>query len=184
MEPQPGTLAETDSADRARGAGLAEDALDHIEGRFLLAEAARRANIPYLHGTATGWRMQVLTIPAGSTRDISVIYGHRRTRTPEEVASGIPGPTAIADIEDFEAVHIPAGRTPACVENAFLPGRRTGQMPPGGLMEPVRAPFSPGDTTVSPAGPDHETSDPSRGTVFRRRHQYDRPWRNQCNSSG
>lgn len=97
------------------GMDLVLDALDNLEGRFLLAGAARRARIPFVHAAATGWWGQVSTFLPDSPYDLAQIYGTRKSRDPAEDQEGVLGPTAavIGSLEALEAIRILAGKKPS-----------------------------------------------------------------------
>jgi molybdopterin-synthase adenylyltransferase len=115
VEAFPEILEESNADSLVRGVDLILDALDNLPGRFLLAEIARRLEIPFLHAAATGWWGQVSTFMPGSPQDLSAIYGTRKSRDPTEVAMGVlgPAPSVIASLQAFEAIRLLAGRNPA-----------------------------------------------------------------------
>ncbi len=108
-------LDETNAENLVRGSDLVLDALDNLQGRFLLAEAAHRLGIPFLHGAATGWWGQVSTFMPDSALDLKAIYGDRKTRDPAEIAMGVlgPAPSVIASLQAFEAIRLLCRRGPA-----------------------------------------------------------------------
>ena len=110
-------------------ADLALDALDNLSGRFILAEAARRLNIPFIHAAATGWWGQIATFLPDSPFSLKNVYGERRARDPEEEAMGVIGPTPsiIAGMEAFEAIRILSGRGPAFAEQLLYFDGESGQ---------------------------------------------------------
>ena len=111
------------------GADLALDALDNLAGRFILAEAARRLNIPFIHAAATGWWGQIATFLPDSPFSLKNVYGDRRTRDPAEEALGVigPAPAIIAGMEVFEAMRILIGRKPAFSEGLLYFDGESGQ---------------------------------------------------------
>ena len=108
-------LDETNAEDLVEGTDLVLDALDNLEGRFLLAEVAHRLGIPYLHGAATGWWGQVSTFMPDSTLDLKAIYGAKKTRDAVEIAMGVlgPAPSVIASLQAFEAIRLLSCKNPA-----------------------------------------------------------------------
>jgi molybdopterin-synthase adenylyltransferase len=98
-----------------RGMDLAMDALDNLQGRFLLADQARKLGLPYLHGAATGWWGQVATFLPDSAQDLTAIYGKARSRDAVEIAVGVlgPAPSLIASLQVFEAIRLLTGRKAA-----------------------------------------------------------------------
>ncbi|MEN6439292.1 MAG: HesA/MoeB/ThiF family protein [Syntrophobacter sp.] len=100
-----------------RGVDLALDAMDNIEGRFVIAEAARRLGIPFIHAAVAGWWGQVSTFLPGSDVGLSSIYGERRLKDPAEDAVGVLGPAAavVGSLQAFESLRILAGRQPSYV---------------------------------------------------------------------
>ena len=49
-----------------QGADLVIDALDNVEARFIMEDAAQRAGIPVIHGAIEGWSAQCMIVPPGS----------------------------------------------------------------------------------------------------------------------
>ena len=109
------TMDAANAEDLIRGMDLVMDALDNLEGRFLLADGARRLGLPFLHGAATGWWGQVSTFLPDSAQDLTAIYGTARTRDAVEIAMGVlgPAPSLIASLQVFEAIRLLTGRKPA-----------------------------------------------------------------------
>lgn len=99
------------------GMDLVLDGLDNLQGRFLLAETARRMKIPFIHAAVTGWWGQISTFLPDSPTDLRSVYGDRRSRDPMEDATGVLGATAatIGSLEAFEAIRLLVGRAPAYV---------------------------------------------------------------------
>lgn len=97
------------------GMDLIVDALDNLPSRFLLADAARSLNLPFIHAAVAGWWGQITTFLPQSERDLKSIYGERSTRDAEELSLGVLGPTAavIGSLEALEAIRILCGRNPA-----------------------------------------------------------------------
>ena len=105
----------TNAESLVTGTDLVLDALDNLQGRFLLAEVAHRLGIPFLHGAANGWWGQVSTFMPDSTLDLKVIYGDKKTRDAAEIAMGMlgPAPSVIASLQTFEAIRLLSRRSPA-----------------------------------------------------------------------
>ena len=115
VEAVPTVMDAANAADLSRGMDLVMDALDNLEGRFLLANTARSLGVPFLHGAATGWWGQVSTFLPDSPLDLTAIYGSAKTRDVVEIAMGVlgPAPALIASLQAFEAIRLLAGRKPA-----------------------------------------------------------------------
>jgi molybdopterin/thiamine biosynthesis adenylyltransferase len=111
----PEMLQESNAEVLLQGMDLVLDALDNLPGRFVLAEAARRRGIPFIHAAATGWWGQLSTFMPKSPLDLTAIYGTKRSRDPAEIAMGVlgPAPALIGSLQAFEAVRLLAGREPA-----------------------------------------------------------------------
>jgi molybdopterin-synthase adenylyltransferase len=115
VEPVQETMGAANAEDLIRGMDLVMDALDNLDGRFLLAGAARRLGVPFLHGAATGWWGQVATFLPDSPSDLTAIYGTAQSRDAVEIAMGVlgPAPSLIASLQVFEAIRLLSGRKPA-----------------------------------------------------------------------
>jgi molybdopterin/thiamine biosynthesis adenylyltransferase len=109
------TLGEANVEEFVRGSDLVLDALDNIEGRLILAKAARQLAVPFIHGAVAGWWGQVSTFLPSSPHDLSAIYGTQRSRDSAEQDLGVLGGTAavIGSLQALEAVRILCGRPPA-----------------------------------------------------------------------
>ena len=59
-------LTKENAASLMADADLVIDALDSIEARLMLEDAAAEADIPLIHGAVSGWDLQVMLIPPGS----------------------------------------------------------------------------------------------------------------------
>jgi molybdopterin-synthase adenylyltransferase len=97
------------------GMDLVLDALDNIEARRILATAARKLGIPFIHAGVAGWWGQISTFLPESEHDLSSIYGNRLTRDGTEDAAGVLGPTpaVIGSLSALEAIRILVGKKPA-----------------------------------------------------------------------
>jgi len=93
---------------------IALDALDNLEARFALETAARKRNIPLIHGAVAGWWGQMAVFPPDSPHSLQTVYGAMRHRDPAEEALGVLGPTAalVGSFQAMEALRILAGREP------------------------------------------------------------------------
>jgi molybdopterin-synthase adenylyltransferase len=111
----PEILNENNAEILLEGINLVLDALDNLPGRFVLAEAASRMGIPFIHAAATGWWGQVSTFMPESPLDLTAIYGTKRSRDPAEIAMGVlgPAPAVIGSLQAFEAIRLLASRKPA-----------------------------------------------------------------------
>ena len=125
-----GIMDESNADDLLTGIDLVLDALDNLPGRFLLAEVARRLGIPFVHAAATGWWGQISTFMPDSDRDLSAIYGTRKSRDPTEVAMGVlgPAPSVIGSLQAFEAIRLLSGRDPAYADRLLFFDGESGVM--------------------------------------------------------
>lgn len=94
------------------GCDLVIDALDNIPVRMLLQEAARRSNIPFVHGAIAGFLGEVMTVMPGDKGLGSLFEGGKGI--PEkgvEVEAGTPTmtPMVIAALQAMEAVKLIIG---------------------------------------------------------------------------
>jgi len=130
VEVFPQTMDETNVDGLVLDRDLVLDALDNLEGRFLLAETARRHGIPFIHGAATGWWGQVSTFLPDSALSLSAIYGAARSREPAEIAMGVlgPAPSLIASLQVFEAIRILSGRKAAYADRLLFFDGESGVM--------------------------------------------------------
>jgi len=113
-----------------RGVDLVLDALDNLPGRFLLAEAARRLKIPFIHAAVAGWWGQISTFLPESASDLKMIYGNRQTRDSAEDSIGVLGPTAavIGSMEALEALRLLSGKAPAYADQLLYFDGESGRM--------------------------------------------------------
>ena len=123
-------MDETNVDGLVRGMDLVLDALDNLQGRFVLADAARRFGIPFIHGAATGWWGQVSTFLPGSPLSLTAIYGTARSRDAAEIAMGVlgPAPSLIASLQVFEAIRLLGGRKPAYADRLLFFDGESGVM--------------------------------------------------------
>jgi molybdopterin/thiamine biosynthesis adenylyltransferase len=114
-------MEEHEAESLVAGTDLVLDALDNIDGRFVLAEAAARVGVPFIHAAVAGWWGQITTFLPGSGAGLRKVYGNRRRKDAAEEAAGVLGPTAavIGSLQAFEALRLLAGRTPI-YENRLL----------------------------------------------------------------
>lgn len=59
-------LTEDNAADLMKDVDLVIDALDNIDARLILEDAAAEAGLTIIHGAIRGWDLQVMTVPPGS----------------------------------------------------------------------------------------------------------------------
>lgn len=120
------------AAELIEGTGLVLDALDDLPARFILAEAARRLGIPFVHGAAAGWWGQVCTFMPDSAMRLSDIYGSRTVKDPAEESVGVlgPAPAVISSLQAFEAIRILTGRKPAYADRLLYFDGETGEGTP------------------------------------------------------
>jgi molybdopterin-synthase adenylyltransferase len=114
----------------ARGMDLILDGLDNLDARFLLAGAARRLKIAFIHAAVAGWWGQISTFLPDSSFDLEKIYGDRRSRDPTENWLGVLGTTAavVASLQAFEAIRLLSGRKPAYADRLLYFDGESGQM--------------------------------------------------------
>lgn len=107
-------LTADNAEDLLRDVDLVLDALDNLQGRFVLGDAARRNGSPFLHAAVAGWWGQISTFLPGSGYDLRSIYGNLQARDGLEESMGVLGATAaiIGSLEAMEAIRILAGRRP------------------------------------------------------------------------
>jgi molybdopterin-synthase adenylyltransferase len=115
VEAAPGSLTSENAVQLVSGVDLAMDALDNIEGRFVLEQACGELGIALVHAAVAGWWGQISTFMPGSVHDLSAVYGARRQKDAFEDAAGILGPCAalMGSLGALEAARILAGRPPA-----------------------------------------------------------------------
>ncbi|MEM5787660.1 MAG: HesA/MoeB/ThiF family protein [Syntrophobacteraceae bacterium] len=123
-------LDQSNAESLVSGCDLVLDAMDNIAGRFALAEAAARLNIPFVHAAVAGWWGQVCTFPPGSRVSLSNIYGNRRVKEDAEDAVGVMGPAAavIGSLQAFEALRILSGRQPSYANRLLYFDGETGEI--------------------------------------------------------
>ncbi len=93
-----------------RGHDVIVDALDTIDARLILQQAAASLGIPLVHGAIGGWYGQVTVILPGD-RTLDRLYGNG-TRSGVEKQLGNPSftPALVASIEAAEVVKLLIGR--------------------------------------------------------------------------
>jgi molybdopterin-synthase adenylyltransferase len=130
VEAIPEVLSADNASAMMAGMDLVLDALDNLEGRFLVAQAARQRRLPYIHAAAAGWWGQVATFPPDSATDLTNIYSSCRTRDPAELKLGILGTTAavIGSLQAAEAVRWLIGRQPAYAGSILYFDGESGRM--------------------------------------------------------
>ncbi|MBF0157454.1 MAG: HesA/MoeB/ThiF family protein [Magnetococcales bacterium] len=162
IEPLPARLETVEAiADAARGMDLIIDATDNFPTRFAANDAALATGIPLVHGAATAWRGQLMTILPGETACLRCLFG-----SPPETAGGtcldqgILAPLA-AEIGwrmALEAASLVAGREASCQNRLltveiqsgrrrWIPLRRREQCP---LCSPRPSPPGPPPLPVAP----------------------------------
>ena len=93
-----------------KGHELIIDALDNIESRFVLQEAAEQLNIPLIHGAIAGWYGQVSTIFPGD-KTLNFLYPDRQAKGLEkELGNPSFTPALVASIQVSEAIKVIIGR--------------------------------------------------------------------------
>lgn len=93
------------------GVDVAVDALDNVESRLILSQAAQRAGIPLVHGAIAGFSGQVMTILPDS-KGLETIYSENTKQHGIEKELGNPAatPAFIAALEVQEVVKIITGK--------------------------------------------------------------------------
>lgn len=112
-------LDERNAVGLAQGSDLILDALDNIEGRFILAKAARLLSLPFIHAAVAGWWGQICTLLPGSRIDLQSVYGKKRSRDSTEDRLGVPGPVpaVIGSLQALEALRILSGKKAAYADS-------------------------------------------------------------------
>jgi molybdopterin/thiamine biosynthesis adenylyltransferase len=130
VEAIPEVLLAENAAAMMAGIDLVLDALDNLEGRFILTRAARELRLPYIHAAAAGWWGQVATFLPDSGSDLTNIYGSRQTRDQSELMVGILGTTAavIGSLQAAEAIRLLIGRPPAYADSIVYFDGESGRM--------------------------------------------------------
>jgi molybdopterin/thiamine biosynthesis adenylyltransferase len=118
------------AGDLIRGMDLVVDALDDLPVRFLLAEAAKHAKIPFIHAAATGWWGQISTFLPGSFFDLHSVYGHETEQDPAVEMMGVlgPAPAVIGSLVAFEAIRLLSGRNSAYADQLLYLDGESGRI--------------------------------------------------------
>jgi molybdopterin/thiamine biosynthesis adenylyltransferase len=118
------------AGDLIRGMDLVVDALDDLPVRFLLAEAAKHAKIPFIHAAATGWWGQISTFLPGSFFDLHDVYGQETEQDPAVEMMGAlgPAPAVIGGLAAFEAIRLLSGRNSAYADQLLYLDGESGRM--------------------------------------------------------
>lgn len=110
VEPFVQRLDSENAIDILKGHALIMDALDNIESRFVLQEAAEQLNIPLIHGAIAGWYGQVSTIFPGD-KTLNWLYPDRQAKGLEkELGNPSFTPALVASIQVSEAIKVIIGR--------------------------------------------------------------------------
>jgi molybdopterin/thiamine biosynthesis adenylyltransferase len=96
------TIDESNVYELTEGFDLIVDAMDNLQTRFLLNQAAIRHNIPFIHGAVSGLEGRVTTIIPGKTACFRCIYREDIPREKFPVIGMTPG--VIGCIQATEAV--------------------------------------------------------------------------------
>ena len=118
------------AGDLIRGMDLVVDALDDLPVRFLLAEAAKHAKIPFIHAAATGWWGQISTFLPVSFFDLHDVYGQETEQDPAVEMMGAlgPAPAVIGSLVAFEAIRLLSGRNSAYADQLLYLDGESGRM--------------------------------------------------------
>jgi len=120
------TLMDENNVDSlVEGMDLVIDALDDLAGHFLLAETAKRMEVPFIYAAATGWWGQLSTFLPGSFMDMHSIYGYEEEPDEPDEVMGVlaPAPAVIGGLAAFEAIRLLAGRNSAYADQlCYLDG--------------------------------------------------------------
>ncbi len=121
IEAIPEFLSAANASAMIEGVDLVLDALDNIEGRFLVAQAAQQQRLPHIHAAVAGWWGQISTFLPDSASHLSNIYGSRQTREQAELAVGILGTTTavIGSLQAAEALRLLIGQQPSYAGSIF-----------------------------------------------------------------
>ena len=130
VESFPVVACEENLAEMIEGVDLVLDALDNLAGRFLLAGAARRVKIPFIHAAVAGWWGQISTLFPESASNLKMIYGNRQTKDSAEDFVGVLGPTAalIGSLEALEALRLLCGKPSAYADKLLYFDGESGRM--------------------------------------------------------
>ena len=66
LQAVPEFLTEENAVQLMENTDLVMDALDNVDSRYILEDAATEAGLPVIHGAICGWDLQVMFIPPGS----------------------------------------------------------------------------------------------------------------------
>ena len=123
-------MDEDNAGDLIGGMDVVVDALDDLPGRFLLAEAAKHARIPFIHAAATGWWGQISTFLPGSFFDLHDVYGQETEQDPAVEMMGAlgPAPAVIGSLVAFEAIRLLSGRNSAYADQLLYLDGESGRI--------------------------------------------------------
>ena len=130
VEVFPTRMDEENARSLVAGMDLVLDAMDEIPGRFVLAEAAKHAGIPFIHAAATGWWGQISTFLPGSLFGMHDVYGHEIERDPAVEMMGVlgPAPAVIGSLAAFEVIRLLSGRNSAYADQLLYLDGESGRM--------------------------------------------------------
>lgn len=98
-------LTEDNAASMLAGMDLVIDALDSLSARLMLQEAAKKENIPLIHGAIGGWYGRVTTVYPGDDT-LSRIYAKKKTGVEKRLGNLSVTSGIIASVEASEAVKV------------------------------------------------------------------------------
>ena len=102
-------LTKENAAHLMAGADIVIDALDSIEARLLLEDAASEEGIPLVHGAVSGWELQVMLVMPGSGLLHALYEGAEAPKAPSVLSFT---PAACAALEASLAVsYLTEGKT-------------------------------------------------------------------------
>jgi len=126
-------LDRSNAVETLAGCDLVVDALDNVQDRLVLEEAAKELGIPFVHGALAGFEGQLMTIFPGDP-GLKQLYGNEgsdldRSKRPEAVL-GVPAlmPSLVATFQSMEALKIILGRGKTFRKAMVHVDLETGQM--------------------------------------------------------
>jgi molybdopterin/thiamine biosynthesis adenylyltransferase len=130
VEVFPTLMDENNAGSFIEGVDLVMDTLDILTGSFLLAEAAKHVQVPFIHAAANGWWGQISTFLPGSFFDLHDVYGQETEQDPAVSMMGAlgPAPAVIGSLVAFEAIRLLSGRNSAYADHLLYLDGESGRM--------------------------------------------------------